>query len=83
MHLHARDTDTVAGILLARDEAGDGHSNVPIAAIVGGTLGGVALAVLAVVGWKLWGRSIRRQAEADRKRRVRCCNIKVCVVVLS
>jgi protein-S-isoprenylcysteine O-methyltransferase Ste14 len=70
MYLKSRNANMVGSVLVLRDQGSDGESNVPIAAIVGGTLGGVMLAILAVIGWKLWGRSIRRQAEADRKRKV-------------
>ncbi|KZT03428.1 uncharacterized protein LAESUDRAFT_368707 [Laetiporus sulphureus 93-53] len=44
--------------------------SVPVGAIVGGTLGGVALAVSAVIIWIWWGRCIQRQEEKDRKERL-------------
>ncbi|KAF9070307.1 hypothetical protein BDP27DRAFT_1419997 [Rhodocollybia butyracea] len=37
--------------------------SVPIAAIVGGTLGGAFLAVIFVVAWMIWGRAIKRKRE--------------------
>lgn len=44
---------------------------IPIGSIVGGCLAGVILAVAAVVGWHLWGRSIKRKEEAKRQADVR------------
>jgi len=40
---------------------------IPVASIVGGCLAGIILTVAAVVGWQLWGRSIKRKEEAKRK----------------
>ncbi|CCM06095.1 uncharacterized protein FIBRA_08342 [Fibroporia radiculosa] len=42
-------------------------SSVPVAAIAGGTAGGVFLAVAIVVIWTWWGRCIKRQRDRDRK----------------
>ena len=72
MYLPSWSLEAVSGILIARDE--DGGADVPIAAIVGGTLGGIALAILAVVGWKLWGRSIKRKVEAIKPEAVATSN---------
>lgn len=35
--------------------------SVPVAAIVGGALAGILLAVMASVGWVYWGKSIKRK----------------------
>ena len=45
-------------------------SAVPIGPIVGGACAGVLLAVLAVCGWKSWGRQIRRQHRREIEKRV-------------
>ncbi|KAI0710435.1 hypothetical protein C8T65DRAFT_648356 [Cerioporus squamosus] len=42
-------------------------SNVPVAAIAGGTAAGVVLALVAVVGWTWWGRCIKRRKAKERK----------------
>ncbi|TFK93158.1 hypothetical protein K466DRAFT_594628 [Polyporus arcularius HHB13444] len=42
-------------------------SNVPIAAIAGGTAAGVVLALVLVVGWTWWGRCIKRKKAKERK----------------
>ncbi len=55
---------------IAISSNGSGVS-VPVAAIVGGVCAGVVLAIAAVLGWKLWGRSIERQQQAERDQRVR------------
>ncbi|KZT59023.1 hypothetical protein CALCODRAFT_494290 [Calocera cornea HHB12733] len=47
--------------------SGGGGSNIPIGAIVGGALGGMAIVALVVFAWIWWGRSIKR-AEKERKR---------------
>ncbi|KAH8983670.1 hypothetical protein EDB86DRAFT_2965594 [Lactarius hatsudake] len=44
-----------------------GSSSVPIAAIAGGTAGGVTLAVLLVLIWKYWGLVIKRDQRKKRK----------------
>jgi protein-S-isoprenylcysteine O-methyltransferase Ste14 len=51
--------------------SGGGGSSVPIPAIVGGVVGGVALAVLLVIVWKHWGRVIKRTERQRRKEVVR------------
>lgn len=51
--------------------SGGGSASVPIAAIVGGAVGGVALAVLLVIIWKHWGRVIKRTERQRRKEVVR------------
>ena len=48
-----------------------GGASVPIAAIVGGVVGGMALAILLVIIWKHWGRSIKRTERQRRKEVVR------------
>jgi hypothetical protein len=53
--------------------SGGGGASVPIAAIVGGAVGGVALAVLLVIIWKHWGRVIKRTERQRRKEVVRSC----------
>jgi len=53
---------------IAVSSNGSGVS-VPVAAIVGGVCAGVVLAIAAVLGWKLWGRSIERQQQAEHDRR--------------
>lgn len=45
-------------------------SDVPVAAIAGGAVAGVALAVAAVIVWHLWGRSIKRKEREKRKQAV-------------
>ena len=48
------------------------HSSpVPIASIVGGTVGGVVLALVAVVGWVMWGKCIERDKAKQRSKVVR------------
>ncbi|KIK63834.1 hypothetical protein GYMLUDRAFT_456912 [Collybiopsis luxurians FD-317 M1] len=42
-------------------------STVPVAAIAGGTSAGALLAVALVIGWTVWGRSIKR-AKAKQER---------------
>ncbi|GJJ12294.1 hypothetical protein Clacol_006535 [Clathrus columnatus] len=42
-------------------------SKVPVGAIVGGLLGGAAIALLAVGGWIWWGKVIERKARRDRE----------------
>lgn len=49
----------------------NGSTTIPVGSIVGGCLAGILLAVAAVVGWHLWGRSIKRKDEARRKEAVR------------
>lgn len=44
--------------------------DVPIGAIVGGSCAGVLLAVVLVVGWRCWGRSIREQQRKAAEKRV-------------
>lgn len=44
--------------------------DVPIGAIVGGSCAGVLLAVVLVVGWRCWGRSIREQQRKTAEKRV-------------
>jgi hypothetical protein len=53
--------------------SGGGGASVPIPAIVGGAVGGVALAVLLVIIWKHWGRVIKRTERQRRKEVVRSC----------
>jgi membrane protein implicated in regulation of membrane protease activity len=48
-----------------------GGASVPSAAIVGGVVGGVALAVLLVIIWNYWGRKIKRTERQRRKEIVR------------
>ncbi|KAI0049680.1 hypothetical protein FA95DRAFT_816282 [Auriscalpium vulgare] len=42
-------------------------SSVPIGAIVGGVVGGVALSLIAVLGWWYWGNRIERAEAKARK----------------
>ncbi|KAA1479724.1 hypothetical protein DENSPDRAFT_846341 [Dentipellis sp. KUC8613] len=42
------------------------RSDLPIGAIVGGAVGGVILALSAVMGWAWWGRCLRRREEEQR-----------------
>lgn len=51
--------------------SGGGGASVPIAAIVGGAVGGVALATFLVIIWKHWGRVIKRTDRQRRKEMVR------------
>jgi hypothetical protein len=51
--------------------SGGGGASVPIAAIVGGVVGGVALAIFLVIIWKHWGRTIKRTERQRRKEVVR------------
>ncbi|EPQ58513.1 hypothetical protein GLOTRDRAFT_137211, partial [Gloeophyllum trabeum ATCC 11539] len=37
--------------------------NIPVPSIVGGVAGGVFLALIAVIGWTWWGKSIKRENE--------------------
>lgn len=43
---------------------------VPVAAIAGGACGGVVLAVLVVIGWKWWGREIKKKESRELEKRV-------------
>lgn len=43
------------------------HNSVPIGPIVGGALGGVLLAVVAVLAWHWWGRSIKHKEAEEKK----------------
>ena len=52
-------------------------SNVPIAPIVAGTCAGVFLAIILVVGWKCWGRSIRLQQQRDLEKRASTISISL------
>jgi hypothetical protein len=47
------------------------RTTIPVGSIVGGCLAGIVLAVVVVVGWHLWGRSIKLKEEARRKEAVR------------
>lgn len=40
-------------------------TKIPVGAIVGGFVGGVVIAVLAVVGWIWWGRSIKKKTSKE------------------
>jgi hypothetical protein len=42
------------------------HQPIPIAAIVGGIIGGASLAVLVTTGWICWGKSLERQRLKER-----------------
>lgn len=44
--------------------------HVPVAAITGGAIGGVILALFAVIGWKWWGRQIQKQQTKELQRQV-------------
>jgi membrane protein implicated in regulation of membrane protease activity len=48
-----------------------GGTSVPIAAIVGGVVGGMVMAVFLVIIWKHWGRKIKRTERQRRKEAVR------------
>lgn len=43
---------------------------VPVAAIVGGVIGGMVLAIIITAGWMCWGRSIKRSAAKERSEAV-------------
>ncbi|KAJ3761862.1 hypothetical protein EV360DRAFT_79868 [Lentinula raphanica] len=46
----------------------DNHSSsVPVAAIAGGVTAGALLAVALVIGWIVWGRSIKRQKAKEQR----------------
>lgn len=49
-------------------------SSIPIGPIVGGVLGGVFLAVAAVVVWHWWGRSIKRKEDKEKQEAVGAIN---------
>ena len=42
------------------------HQPIPIAAIVGGIIGGASLAVLVTTGWICWGKSLERKRLKER-----------------
>ena len=42
------------------------HQPIPIAAIVGGIIGGASLAVLVSTGWICWGKSLKRKRLKER-----------------
>ncbi|TDL25069.1 hypothetical protein BD410DRAFT_785849 [Rickenella mellea] len=54
--------------------AASNASSVPIPAIAGGACAGVALAIIAVVGWKWWGRSIEKEQQRLRQDKVSLIN---------
>ncbi|KIY64584.1 hypothetical protein CYLTODRAFT_445896 [Cylindrobasidium torrendii FP15055 ss-10] len=58
-----------SGTVVSQPSASTVHSNssAPIAPIVGGLVGGAVLALLVVVCWMLWGRSIDRQKAREAK----------------
>ena len=64
-------TTTVTQGGTAQPTAAPSHSDLPVPAIAGGTAAGVALALLAVVGWTWWGRCLKRRAAKQRKEAVR------------
>ncbi|KAH9901673.1 hypothetical protein C8Q73DRAFT_678592 [Cubamyces lactineus] len=43
------------------------RSDIPVAAIAGGTVAGVLLALVAVIGWAWWGKCIKRQKAKEVK----------------
>ncbi|KAH9951418.1 hypothetical protein B0H21DRAFT_888349 [Amylocystis lapponica] len=51
-------------------------SSVPIGAIAGGAASGVFLAVVAVVGWRWWGRCIKRKEAKKRKEALAALEVK-------
>lgn len=53
-------------------------SPVPIGAIVGGAVGGMVLAVILVLIWKYWGRTIKRTDRKRRKEVVRSISLHPC-----
>ncbi|KAK7693051.1 hypothetical protein QCA50_002616 [Cerrena zonata] len=55
---------------------GDGSPPVPIAAIVGGTVAGVLLAVTVVTAWMLWGRSIKREQRKQKRELLRALEVR-------
>ncbi|KAF8350933.1 hypothetical protein F5887DRAFT_1210947 [Amanita rubescens] len=42
------------------------HQPIPVAAIVGGIIGGASLAVLVTTGWVCWGKSLKRKQLKER-----------------
>lgn len=49
---------------------------IPVAAIAGGTVGGVALAIIAVLVWKWWGKSIMKRELEVRRKKVGVCVLR-------
>lgn len=50
--------------------AGGSSSQLPIAAIAGGTSAGAVLAIAIVIAWTIWGRSIKRSRAKQQKEAV-------------
>jgi hypothetical protein len=56
--------------LSAPSESNGSSNSSLIGPIVGGVLGGVLLAVVCVVGWHCWGKSIKRKEDKKKKEMV-------------
>ncbi|KAL5490130.1 hypothetical protein ACEPAI_4963 [Sanghuangporus weigelae] len=69
LHLRQFVTTTVFADPTALGSHVDPHDSIPVAAIAGGVCGGVVLAVLAVIGWKWWGRQIKKRERRELEKR--------------
>ncbi|KAL5511481.1 hypothetical protein ACEPAH_4698 [Sanghuangporus vaninii] len=69
LHLRQFVTTTVFADPTALGSHVDPHDPIPVAAIAGGVCGGVVLAVLAVIGWKWWGRQIKKRERRELEKR--------------
>ena len=49
----------------------DMGGSIPVAAIVGGVVAGMLLAILVTAGWVYWGKSIKRKSAKEQREAVR------------